>query len=139
MLPQPLIAVKDVRASRRWYERLLDCRSGMPGPEDHPHRDSYERLVRDGRVLLQLHAWDEDDHPGLVRQRGTKPGHGVVLWFETDEFEAAVKRARALRVKILKEPHFNIIHMEFWISDPDGYVVVLAGLDEESIEDEFDE
>ncbi len=33
MRPQPLIAVKDVEASSRWYQRLLGCRSAHGGRE----------------------------------------------------------------------------------------------------------
>jgi len=39
MRPQPLIAVTNVEASSRWYQRLLGCRSAHGGTE-------YERLVR---------------------------------------------------------------------------------------------
>ena len=39
MRPQPLIAVTDVEASSRWYQRLLGCRSAHGGA-------GYERLVR---------------------------------------------------------------------------------------------
>ena len=59
---QPLIAVRDVRASSRWYAELL----GADTLPDHPHRDLYDRIWRSGRLLLQLHAWDADDHPNLV-------------------------------------------------------------------------
>jgi hypothetical protein len=31
-----------------------------------PHRDVYDRIWRSGRLLLQLHAWDAEDHPNLV-------------------------------------------------------------------------
>lgn len=52
---QPLIAVRDVRISRRWYQQLL----GVKGLPEHEHRNSYDRLMMDGRLILQLHAWDE--------------------------------------------------------------------------------
>ncbi len=42
---QPLIAVRDVRASRRWYQQLL----GVKGLPEHEHRDSYDRLLSSGR------------------------------------------------------------------------------------------
>ena len=32
MRPQPLIAVTDVEASSRWYQRLLGCESAHGGP-----------------------------------------------------------------------------------------------------------
>lgn len=59
---QPLIAVRDVRASSRWYAELL----GADALPDHPHRDVYDRIWRAGRLLLQLHAWDAEEHPNLV-------------------------------------------------------------------------
>ena len=48
----PLICVYDVEASSRWYQRLLGCRSGHGGTK-------YERLVSNGRLILQLHDWYE--------------------------------------------------------------------------------
>jgi catechol 2,3-dioxygenase-like lactoylglutathione lyase family enzyme len=53
----------------------------------------------------------------------------VLLWFETDDFDAAVARARALGAQVLEEPHENpnAGHREIWLRDPDGYVVVIAG------------
>src|SRR5580658_9528798 len=117
---QPLIAVRDVRASGRWYGQLLGA---DPLPE-HEHRDVYDRLVHDGRLILQLHAWDEEDHPNLVDADAAPPGHGVLLWFEVDDFDAAVKRARVLKAPVVREPHFNPApgHREMWIRDPDGYL-----------------
>jgi catechol-2,3-dioxygenase len=49
---QTLIAVRDVRSSSRWYQRLLGCES-LP---EHEHRDSYDRLMHNGDLVLQLHA-----------------------------------------------------------------------------------
>lgn len=60
----------------------------------------------------------------------SKPyGNGVLHWFRTDGFDAAVDRARGLGADILEEPHVdpNARHRECWLRDPDGYVVVLAG------------
>jgi hypothetical protein len=44
---QPLIAVRDVAASSRWYQALLGCESGHGG-------DEYEMLVSGGELVLQL-------------------------------------------------------------------------------------
>lgn len=127
---QPLIAVRDVRVSSRWYTELL----GGDSLPDHSHRDVYDRICCSGRLVLQLHAWDEEDHPNLVNANATTPGHGVLLWFEVTEFDAAVKRARGLRAEIIDEPHVNPAprHREIWLRDPDGYVVVIASPDGES-------
>ncbi len=127
---QPLIAVRNVRASSRWYAELL----GAEPLPDHEHRGVYDRIWRSGRLLLQLHAWDAEAHPNLVNADLAPPGHGVVLWFQLEDFDSAVERARGLRAEIIEEPHFNPAprHREIWLRDPDGYVVVIAGLDGES-------
>ncbi len=126
---QPLIAVRDVRASSRWYQQLL----GFDSLPDHSHREVYDRMLCDGRLVLQLHAWDEDDHPNLVNADAAPPGHGVLLWFEVDDFDAVVEQARTLGAQIIQEPHINPApkHREVWLRDPDGYVVVVASPDGE--------
>jgi catechol 2,3-dioxygenase-like lactoylglutathione lyase family enzyme len=125
--PQTLIAVRDVRASSRWYAELLAA-DALP---DHEHRDFYDRILCAGRLVLQLHAWDEEGHPNLVNADAARPGHGVVLWFQVDDFHTAVTRARALGAEIVQEPDINPApqHWEIWLRDPDGYVVVVCSPD----------
>ena len=129
---QPLIAVRDVVASSRWYAKLLGLeRTSELTASDHA--DVYDRLLSSGALVLQLHAWDEENHPNLVGAKGKAPGHGVLLWFEVDDFDAAVERAKALRAKVVLAPHVNETprHREMWLEDADGYVVVLASPDGE--------
>jgi extradiol dioxygenase family protein len=127
---QPLIAVRDVRASSAWYGKLL----GADSLPDHPHRDTYDRIIVSGRIVLQLHAWDEEDHPNLVNPDAAPVAHGVVLWFQIDDFDAAVERARALRAEFIEEPFVNPApqHRELWLRDPDGFVVVICSPDGEA-------
>ena len=127
--PQPLIAVRNVRASSRWYVELL----GADSIPEHPHRDVYDRISHFGRLLLQLHAWDAEEHPNLVNADAAPPGHGVLLWFQVDDFDLVVERARGLEAEIIEEPHINPAprHREIWLRDPDGYVVVVASPDGE--------
>ena len=127
--PQPLIAVRDVRASSRWYGRLFAADS-LP---DHKHRDLYDRVFSSGRLILQLHAWDEEHHPNLVNANAAPHGHGV-LWFQVNDFNSTVDRARELGAEVILEPHFNAApqHREIWLRDPDGYVVVIASPDGET-------
>jgi catechol 2,3-dioxygenase-like lactoylglutathione lyase family enzyme len=127
---QPLLAVRDVRASSDWYRQLL----GLDALPEHPHREVYDRLLRAGELILQLHAWDKEDHPNLVQADAAPPGHGVLIWFEVDDFDEVVEQARALRAEIVLEPHINPNprHREMWLRDPDGYVVVIASPDGEA-------
>ena len=128
--PQPLIAVRSVKASTRWYERVL----GATRLADDDHDGLYQRLLHQGQLVLQLHSWDDEEHPNLTNPRKAAPGHGVLLWFEVDDFDAAVKRIRAARAEVVEEPHENpnAAHREIRIRDPDGYVVVLASPDGET-------
>ncbi len=123
-----MIAVRDVKASSRWYQELLDCQSGHGGSE-------YERLEKDGALVLQLHCWNDghDDHPNL-EPGARRVGHGVLLWFQTEALDEAVARARELGAEIVEELHLNpnAGHRELWLRDPDGYYVVLVGLDDAS-------
>jgi catechol 2,3-dioxygenase-like lactoylglutathione lyase family enzyme len=129
-----LIAVRDVKASSAWYQTLLGVRSGCE--PDHPHRLLYDRLLSGDTLILQLHRWDAEEHPNLTEPDRAPPGHGVLLWFEVDDFDAAVDRARRLGARILEEPHVNPApqHREIWLRDADGYVVVLASPDGEAAE-----
>jgi catechol 2,3-dioxygenase-like lactoylglutathione lyase family enzyme len=125
MRPQPLICVTDVEASSRWYQRLLGCVSDHGGPE-------YERLRHNGTLILQLHSFEADHHHGPIGDAADKPyGNGLLLWFETDDFEAAMERIAELKPEIVMPRHVNPSpeHWEIWVRDPDGYVVVLASPD----------
>lgn len=130
---QPLLAVRDVPASASWYATLLGAkRTSELMRSDHAHR--YDRLVVDGALVLQLHAWNVENHANLVDPGGGRNGHGVLIWFELDDFDAAVERARALRADVVEDVHVNPApaHRELWLRDPDGYVVVLCSPDGEA-------
>lgn len=119
--PQPLIAVRDVEASSRFYQHLLGCESGHGGKE-------YERLLFDGGLVLQLHDANTVHHHGTIGDPGLPYGNGVLLWFAIEALDPAVARARELGAEIVHEPHVNpnAHQRECWLLDPDGYTVVLA-------------
>jgi catechol 2,3-dioxygenase-like lactoylglutathione lyase family enzyme len=142
MRPQPLICCRDVEASSRWYCQLLGCRSAHGGTV-------YERLVDPKRqhtdygaegLILQLHHFDVEHDHGRIGDPDDKPyGNGVLLWFEVDDFDAAVARAVALGAEVVMPVHRNPpegpggpAHRELWIKDLDGYVVVVASPDGEA-------
>ena len=123
---QPLIAVTDVEASSRWYQRLLGCRSA-----------EYERLVSKSTLILQLHSFEVEHHHDRIGDPDVRPyGNGVLLWFEIDDFDAAIARAAEMGAEVIKPRHRNPPvgdggpnHWECWLRDPDGYTVVLASPD----------
>ena len=89
MRPQPLICVNDVEASSRWYQQLLNCESDHGGP-------NYERLVASGKLVLQLHRWEVEHHHGRIGDpEDMPPGNGLLLWFEVDDFDAAIAAGRS--------------------------------------------
>lgn len=130
MHPQPLICVRDVEASSRWYQYLLGCQSAHGGRE-------YERLVSQGQLVLQLHRWDVEHHHGRIGNANLKPyRNGVLLWFELDDFDAAAARAQELKAEVVMPRHRNPPdsdggpnHWELWLHDLDGYTVVLCSPD----------
>jgi len=116
----PLICVNDVEASSRWYQRLLGCESGHGGSH-------YERLNVKGRLVLQLHDWKVEHHHGPLGDADLPHGNGVLLWFELDDYEAAVQRAGSMHVDVVKPSYLSENgNWEFWLRDPDGYIVVLT-------------
>jgi len=117
MHPQPLICVRDVEASSRWYQRLVGCERGHGGRE-------YERLVSNGRLILQLHRWDIRHHHDSIADPNLPLGN------------AAVARALQLQAEIVLPRHRNQPdgdggpnHWEIRLRDPDGYTVVLTSPD----------
>jgi catechol 2,3-dioxygenase-like lactoylglutathione lyase family enzyme len=132
MRPQPLIVVDDVEATSRWYQRLLGATSAHGGKE-------YERLEIDGRLILQLHAWDVGHDHGELGDPKLPRGNGAVLWFETGDFDAAVARATELGAEVVLGPIRNPAegpggpaHRELWLRDPNGYTVVVCSPDGEA-------
>jgi predicted enzyme related to lactoylglutathione lyase len=134
MKPQPLIAVKDVELSSRWYQRLMGLQSAHGGPD-------YERLVHNETLVMQLHSQAVMHHHGPLCDPMQPLGNGVLLWFEVDDFDAVAERAATMCAHIIKPKHRNPAegdggpnHWELWIRDPDGYLVVVASPDGSALE-----
>ena len=127
MLSQPLLSVRDVEASGRFYCELLGARDGHGGGHGNGPRE-YERIQIDDVLVLQLHAVDVAHHHGGLAQDGVPLGNGVAVWFSTDAFDAAVERVRALGAPLVHDVHANpnARQREIWLRDPDGYLVVLS-------------
>lgn len=116
----PLVCVHDVEASSRWYQQLLGCTSGHGGSK-------YERLNYGDRLVLQLHDWEVEHDHGPLGDPSLAHGNGVILWFELDDFDAAVARAEAMRVAVVVPCRWSDNgNWELWLRDPDGYSVVLT-------------
>ncbi len=120
--PDPMIVLDDVEAGSRWFQAVLGLVSGHGGQE-------YEMLM-DGDVrVAQLHKWATHDHPHLGDPTDASRGNGVLLWFNTDDFDAILARARAADATILDGPMVNpnSQQQELWLAGPEGYKVVISG------------
>jgi hypothetical protein len=122
MLSQPLICVADVQKTSAWFQRTLGLASAHGGPE-------YEQLVSNGQLVLQLHHWDAHEHPHLGNSDIKPYGNGVALWFMSEHVEQDYERAVQSGAEVLEAIAINPLanHLEFWLREPNGYVVVVAG------------
>ena len=71
-----------------------------------------------------------EDHPSLKSPHDGTPGNGLLLFFRVDDYEMALRRARALVARFEEEPHVNpnTRTKEFSLRDPDGYYVTVSAL-----------
>lgn len=88
MRPQPLICVRDVESSSRWYQRLLDCQSGHGGTQ-------YEQLV-------------SHEQNGRFASRKREPVGGVVV-------EIIASRARCRCVVYLRVDDASVFCFGLWV------------------------
>ena len=120
-----IIGVANVATSFAWYQSLLGLPKTTPG-----HVYWGQLLDADGTVLLCLHEWGSHDHPSLRDPDAAQPGHGLLLYFRVDEFDAVLTRARTLVRQLEQQPNVNPATgtPEFSLRDPDGYYVTISAL-----------
>jgi catechol 2,3-dioxygenase-like lactoylglutathione lyase family enzyme len=130
-----IIGVSDVARSFKWYQSLFGQPETLPA-----HEDFGQILDSDGTVLLCLHEWGmrsrerssqtrpPHEHPTLMSPDRATPGNGLLLFFRVDDFDMALRRARALVTRFEEEFHVNpnTQTMEFSLRDPDGYYVTIS-------------
>jgi len=117
----PIIAVKDVEASSKWYQSVFDCRSLHGGKE-------FDILVSENdEILICLHEWEVHDHPTMTNPNIT-PGNGLILYFRTENMNNIRQNVEKLGCSIEEEIHLNpnSRKKEFSIRDPDGYYLTIS-------------
>ncbi len=117
----PIIAVKDVEASSKWYQSVFGCRSMHGGKE-------FDILVSENdEILMCLHKWEKDEHPTMTDSTIT-PGNGLILYFRTDNMNAIRQNIEKTGGSIEKDVHLNpnSTKKEFSIRDPDGYYLTIT-------------
>ncbi|MDY6921599.1 MAG: VOC family protein [Pseudomonadota bacterium] len=117
---EPMIVVSNVERSSQFYQQVLGLESAHGG-------DEYEMLTYQNRLVLQLHRSDAHEHPAMWQANAVN-GNGVILWFRTGMFTAAVETILNSEAVIVAEPHINpnAKQHEIWFRDPDGYLVVVS-------------
>ena len=120
-----IIGVGDVAGSFKWYQSVLALPATSP-----EHTYFGQILDTDGTVLLCLHAWGAHDHPSLSSPDLAQPGNGLLLFFRVDDFDNALRNARALVDRFEEEPNVNpnTGTPEFSLRDPDGYYVTISAM-----------
>ncbi|HEV7744145.1 MAG TPA: VOC family protein [Pyrinomonadaceae bacterium] len=118
-----IIGVSDVPRSFKWYQSLFGQHETQPA-----HTYFGQIVDADGTVLLCLHEWGAHEHPSLTSPATATPGNGLLLFFRVDDFDLALKRARALVTRLEEEPNVNPATgtEEFALRDPDGYYLMIS-------------
>ncbi|MDN5211607.1 glyoxalase [Fulvivirgaceae bacterium BMA12] len=117
----PIIAVKDVEASSKWYQAVFDCRSIHGGNE-------FDVLVsKDDEILICLHQWGTHEHPTMTDPKIT-PGNGLILYFRTDNINEIRQNTEKLGYQIEEDirPNPNSGKKEFSMRDLDGYYLIIS-------------
>lgn len=117
----PIIAVKDVELSSKWYQTVFDCKSMHGG-------STFDVLVNDKKeVMLCLHKWGAHEHPSMV-QANKQIGNGIILYFRTENLLKVRQNARGVNAEILEDIELNpnSNKQEFSIKDIDGYYITIA-------------
>ncbi|MGB5436301.1 MAG: hypothetical protein WBM98_10460 [Maribacter sp.] len=96
----PIIAVKDIEASSKWYQSIFDCRSMHVGKE-------FDILVSENdEVLLCLHKWGEHGHQ-TMKDSTINPGNGLILYFRTENMNAIRQNVEKIGGVVEEDIHLN--------------------------------
>lgn len=117
----PIIAVRDVEVSSKWYQSVFGCRSMHGGKE-------FDVLLSENdEVFICLHKWGEHDHPTMANPNIT-PGNGLILYFRTENMNAIRQNVEKSGDAIEEDIHLNpnSTKKEFSLRDPDGYYLTIT-------------
>ncbi|MGN6801986.1 MAG: VOC family protein [Ginsengibacter sp.] len=117
----PIIAVKNVEESSRWYQNIFGWK------RKHGGSDFAVLVSENDEILLCLHAWKKDGHP-TMQDHSIRPGNGLILYFRTTDLENIRQNVERTGYSVEEEIHVNpnSTKKEFSIRDPDGYYLTIA-------------
>lgn len=117
----PIIAVRDIEASSKWYQKIFGFRNNHGG-------DHFSVLVsEDDEIILCLHKWEEHTHPTMTNPSIT-PGNGLLLYFRTENMNNVYQNLLKAGCAIEEDIHLNqnSLRKEFSFRDPDGYFLTVT-------------
>jgi predicted enzyme related to lactoylglutathione lyase len=117
----PIIAVKDIEASAKWYQQVFGFQN------THGGKDFAILKSEDDEIILCLHKWGEHSHPSLTNQN-ISAGNGLLLYFRTDHMETIRKNVDKIGFIVEEEIHQNrnSLRKEFSLRDLDGYYLTIT-------------
>lgn len=117
---EPIIAVKNIAQSSKFYQDLLGCHSAHSG-------DTFD-ILKDGNVIiLCLHRWGEHNHPTMLNPI-KENGNGLILFFRVNNLKQILANAHRIEAKIEKEIHYNenSLQNQFILRDLDNYYLIIS-------------
>ena len=117
----PIIAVKDVEQSAKWYQAVFQWVSIHGGSQ-------FDVLTsKQNEVMLCLHKWGEHDHP-TMQHSNMNGGNGLILYFRIENLDQIREKLRSINYTIENEIEVsaNSHKREFSFRDPDGYYITMA-------------
>jgi catechol 2,3-dioxygenase-like lactoylglutathione lyase family enzyme len=117
----PIIAVRDVKASADWYCNIFGFNNAHGGSH-------FAVLTNDaGEVVLCLHAWEMHDHP-TMQDQSVPAGNGLLLYFRMENWKTVQQNLERMVWKIEQPVHENpnSRKQEFSFRDPDGYFITVT-------------
>ena len=117
----PIIAVKDIKASSKWYKSVFGLRTR--GEHDY----FAVLLAENDEILLCLHKWEAHEHPTMINPN-ISPGNGLILYFRTENINQIRQNVITLGCSIEEDIHLNpnSTKKEFSLRDPDGYYLTIT-------------
>lgn len=117
----PIIAVKNVKASAEWYRNVFGFMNSHGG-------DHFAVLTnKGGEIILCLHAWERHNHPTMANP-DIATGNGLLLYFRTADWKEIKQNLDNIGWKFEEEIHKNTnsLKQEFSFRDPDGYFITVT-------------
>jgi predicted enzyme related to lactoylglutathione lyase len=117
----PIIAVKDVEASAKWYQQVFGF------SREHGGKEFAVLVSENNEILLCLHKWEDHHHPTMTNPNIT-PGNGLILYFRTENMDTIRQNVEQTSSIIEEDVHLNpnSLKKEFSLRDPDGYYLTIT-------------